>query len=88
MPTTTIKITPTRCLFNGGQFDSDLRYLRSTTASPRTTILAGPGIAVSLQSEYWVISWRFKCGSVNIAGPAEYGSPPSNVSNTPTEITL
>lgn len=86
--TTTIKITPTRCVFNDGQFDSDLRYLRETAVSPRTTILAGPSIGVSLHSSPWGISWRFKCGSYNITGPDENGSPPSDVSNTPTAITL
>jgi hypothetical protein len=35
MATTTVQITPTRCIFNGGQFDSDFRYIRRTASGVR-----------------------------------------------------
>jgi len=73
---------------NDGQFDADYRYLRQTSSGARTTMLAGPGFAVSLNTSAWDISWRFKCGGYNISGDADAGSPPSNVSNTPSSVAL
>jgi hypothetical protein len=86
----TIDITPTRCRFNGGQFDSDFRYIRETaSAGVRSTLLAGPSIAVVLQSSSWRVSWRFECGGYALSGKGEDGAaPPSNVANTPTNIAL
>lgn len=85
----TIRITPTRCQFNAGQFDSDFRYIRETASGARSTMLAGPSIAVSLNSEHFRISWRYECGGHVLTGRSEDGNaPPSNVSNTPTNIAL
>lgn len=88
MATTTISIRPDRYIFNGGQFDSDFRYLRETIDAPRTTMLAGPSVAVALDSGPWRISWRFKCGSFNITGESDTPNPPADVTNTPTDISL
>jgi len=94
--TDTIIITPTRCVFNGGQFDSDHRYLRSTDANPVTVILAGPSIGITPSSTYNVVAWRFECAGYVINAPAyRSGSvlgfniqPPSSVPNTPTPVAL
>lgn len=88
MATTTVRLRPIRTIFNGGQFDSDFRFLRETADRPRTTMLAGPSIAVALDSGPWRISWRFKCGAFNVTGQNDSPSPPSDVSNTPSEIAL
>jgi hypothetical protein len=89
MAVDTIHITPTRCRFNGGQFDSDFRYLRETAAGARCTMLAGPSIAVALNTSFFRVSWRFECGGYVLTGKSEDGAnPPSNVSNTATNVAL
>mgnify|MGYP001167376854 CR=1 FL=1 len=85
---TVLRIQPNRVVFNAGQFDSDFRYLRQTSSGVKSTMLAGPSIAVSLHSSSWQVSWRFKCGDYNVYGDADNGSPPGNVSNTPSPIAL
>jgi hypothetical protein len=87
MPTV-LRILQNRVIFNAGQFDSDHRYIRRTSQGARSTMLAGPAVAVSLHSSSWQVSWRFKCGDYNVAGRADNGSPPGNVSNTPSAIAL
>lgn len=87
MPTV-IRIAGTRVIFNGGQFDSDFRYLRRTDTGARTTMLAGPSIAVNFDSSSWRISWRYKCGSYTVTGVSETPAAPSNVTNTPADIAL
>lgn len=87
MPTV-LQILPNRVIFNAGQFDSDYRYIRRTSEGVRSTMLAGPAVAVSLHSSSWQVSWRFKCGNYNVAGTAADGSPPGDVSNTPSAVAL
>jgi len=87
MPTV-LQILPNRVIFNAGQFDSDHRYIRRTSQGVRSTMLAGPSLGIALNSQYWEVSWRFKCGNYNVSGKSEHGSPPSNVSNTPSAIAL
>jgi hypothetical protein len=85
---TVLQILPNRVVFNAGQFDSDFRYIRRTSEGVRSTMLAGPAVAVSLHSASWQVSWRFKCGNYNVVGDCDNGSPPGNVSNTPSTIAL
>lgn len=89
----TIDITPTRARFNGGQFDTDFRYLRKTSDGPRTTMLRGPSLAVRLYSADWNIAWRYECGGYVMLGITRSSSdaaqaPPTSVANTPSTIAL
>lgn len=89
----TVDITPTRCIFNGGQFDSDFRYVRRTSTGVRSTMLAGPALNPRLNTANWIISWRWRCGSYNVSGTGRISStvlwdPPGNPDNTPSNIAL
>lgn len=89
MATTTVQITPTRCIFNAGQFDSDFRYIRRTASGVRSTMLAGPSFAVARASGSSVFSWRFGCGTYSVYGQSDNAAaPPSSVSNTASRIAL
>jgi len=89
MATTTVQITPTRCIFNGGQFDSNFRYIRRTASGARSTMIAGPSFAVARASGSSVFSWRFKCGTYSVYGHSDNAvAPPSNVSNTASRVAL
>jgi hypothetical protein len=84
-----LSITANRVVFNGGQFDSDFRYIRETASGVRSTMLAGPSIAVSLNASFFRISWRYECGGYVLSGRSEDGNaPPTDVGNTPTNIAL
>lgn len=86
---TTIRITPTRVIFNAGKFDSDFRYIRRTAQGARSTMLAGPSIAVALDPTGWRISWRFQCGAFSARGNGGGSvTPPASVPNTPALIAL
>lgn len=93
--TQTILIKADRVAFNGGQFDSDYRYLRETSGDHETTLLTGPSLEYQLHSSEsftWTVGWRFTVGAYNVAGSSQilttiYG-PPASVSNTPTDIAL
>jgi hypothetical protein len=88
---TTIQITATRVIFNGGQFDSNYRYLRETSSGAVTTLVAGPSLAVSGWPSHNRVTWRFQVGSYVMSAPTGGSSAqpaPSSVSNTPTDIAL
>jgi hypothetical protein len=85
---TVLQILPNRVIFNAGQFDSDFRYIRRTSTGVRSTMLAGPSLAVALATGPWTVSWRFTCGSYNVSGNSGDVSPPGTVSNTPSAIAL
>lgn len=86
--TDTVLITPTRAQFNGGQFDSNFRYVRKTNVGTKTTILRGPGVSLSLNSDFWRISWRFRVGNYAVVGLSEGTPAPAFPSNTPAAIDL
>lgn len=85
---TTIQLKPERAIFNAGLFDSDYRYLRETASGYRTTLLAGPSVAIAVDTSLDRVSWRFKCGSFQRTGVSQDVAAPSNVTNTPTRIAL
>lgn len=87
MPTV-LQILPNRVIFNAGQFDSDFRYIRRTSSGVRSTMLAGPSLAVALATGPWTVSWRFRCGDYTVSGNSGDVSPPGTVSNTPSAIAL
>ncbi|WP_072389906.1 hypothetical protein [Hyphomicrobium sp. CS1GBMeth3] len=91
--TQTILMTPERVVFNAGQFDSDRRYLRETSGTHLTTLLAGPSIAFAARSQdtfTYNVGWRFKVGAYEVTGEDDSGDypPPSSITNTPTNIVL
>lgn len=89
--TVLVSIRPNRVIFSGGKFDTDNRYLRETSGAHLTTLLAGPSLALAVHANgslAYSVAWRFKVGNYNITGGVITLSPPSNVSNTPTNIVL
>lgn len=86
--TTVIRITPTRAIFNGGQFDTDNRYLRTVSSGVMTTMLAGPSIAVIFNQTWDRIAYRYQCGGYVLTVENPEQSAPGSVSNTPTAIAL
>lgn len=88
--TTVIEITPTRAVFNGGQFDTDFRYLRTTLTGVLTTMLAGPSIALDFDtiSTNDRLSYRYQCGGYVIVAQSTTPPAPASVTNTATGIAL
>jgi len=86
--TDTIDITESRAIFNGGQFDTDFRYLRTTAAGVMTTMLAGPSIAVIFNQSFDQIAYRYKCGSYIVVANTNNQSAPADVANIASGIAL
>jgi hypothetical protein len=87
--TTVIEITSARAIFNGGQFDTDNRYLRTTSTGVMTTMLAGPSLAFNFDAGTGVIGYRYEVGSFVVeAAQSGWTTAPADVVNTATGIAL
>lgn len=89
----TIYVTPTRAIFNGGQFDTNFRYLRRVSSGARVTMVAGPSFAIAGNTQYWMFSFRFQVGACVVLGVSDTGldgpvPAPTSVPNSPRSVTL
>jgi hypothetical protein len=83
-----IKIEEDRVRFNGGQFDSDFRYVQTAPSGTNAALLEGPSIALS-DDTLSPGNWRFQVGSYTIVcAPSFLPTPPASVPNTPTNVTI
>jgi len=90
-----IDIEATRVRFNGGQFDSNFRYIQTAATGTVSSLLKGPSLAIGTAIPTFanVFAWRFTVGGYNVRG--YYGgssfavpSAPATVANTATAFFL